>query len=129
MQALLEMPRPLAAPRDSIGNVDDAIADTPRPPYVAVIFTSVQNDDVDLDGYAETADHMETLAKEQPGYLGFESARSGLGIAVSYWATDDDARAWKRVADHAEAQRLGRERWYASYRVRVARVEREYGHP
>lgn len=107
-----------------IGNVD-AIADTPRPPYVAVIFTNVQTDD--LDGYAEMADRMEALAKEQPGYLGFESARSGLGIAVSYWATDADARAWKQVVDHAEAQRLGREQWYAAYRVRVATVEREYG--
>jgi heme-degrading monooxygenase HmoA len=101
------------------------IADTPRPPYVAVIFTNVQTDD--LEGYAATAERMEELAKEQPGYLGFESARSGLGIAVSYWATDDDARAWKRVVEHAEAQRNGRERWYADYRVRVARVEREYG--
>ena len=107
-----------------IGNVD-AIADTPRPPYVAVIFTNVQTED--LDGYTEMAERMEVLAAEQPGYLGFESARSGLGIAVSYWATDADARAWKQVVDHAEAQRLGREQWYASYRVRVATVEREYG--
>jgi heme-degrading monooxygenase HmoA len=92
---------------------------------VAVIFTNVQTDDV--EGYAETADRMEALAAQQPGYLGFESARSGLGISVSYWRTDDDARAWKQVVDHAEAQRQGRERWYAAYRVRVATVEREYG--
>ena len=103
------------------------LARTPAPPYVAVIFSNVQTDD--LDGYDETAVRMEQLAAEQPGYLGFEAARSGLGIAVSYWATDADARAWKQVADHAEAQRLGRERWYASYRVRIATVEREYGTP
>ena len=105
----------------------DQIADTPRPPYVAVIFTNVQTEDV--EGYGETAERMEALAREQPGYLGFESARSGLGIAVSYWATAEAARAWKQVVDHAEAQRLGKERWYASYRVRNATVEREYGHP
>ena len=103
----------------------DRIADTPEPPYVAVIFTYLQAEVI--DGYGEMAERMETLAREQPGYLGFESARSGLGIAVSYWRTDDDARAWKRVAEHVEAQRLGRTRWYADYRVRVARVEREYG--
>lgn len=101
------------------------IATTPRPPYVAVIFTSVQTDD--LDGYAETADRMEALAATQPGYLGFESARSGLGIAVSYWASEDDARAWKAVAEHAEAQDAGRDRWYAAYRVRIATVTRDYG--
>lgn len=115
----------------------DRIADTPAPPYVAVIFTSVQTDD--LEGYREMAERMEALAAEQPGYLGFESARTrseppsqrqaGLGIAVSYWATHEDARAWQAVADHTEAQRLGRERWYAAYRVRVATVERDYGGP
>jgi heme-degrading monooxygenase HmoA len=93
---------------------------------VAVIFTNVQTQD--LDGYAAMADRMEALAREQPGYLGFESARDAVrGIAVSYWATDDDARAWDQVVELAEAQRLGRERWYASYRVRVATVDREYG--
>ena len=105
------------------------IASTPRPPYVAVIFTSVQTDDV--DGYGDTADRMEVLAAAQPGYLGFETARTagGVGISVSYWADADAARSWKAVAEHAEAQRLGRDRWYSSYRVRVAVVERDYGTP
>lgn len=103
----------------------DAVARTPEPPYVAVIFSSLQTDD--LDGYAETATRMEQLAAEQPGYLGYETARSGLGITVSYWATEDDAKAWKRIAEHVEAQRRGRAQWYADYRVRIARVEREYG--
>ncbi len=72
---------------------------------------------------------MEELASTQPGYLGIESARGsdGGGITVSYWSDEVAARAWKRVAEHAEVQRLGRERWYAGYRVRVANVEREYG--
>jgi heme-degrading monooxygenase HmoA len=46
---------------------------------------------------------------------------------VSYWRDEQAAGAWRAVADHEAAQRLGRERWYASYRVRVARVDREYG--
>jgi heme-degrading monooxygenase HmoA len=100
-------------------------AGTPPPPYTAVIFTSVRTD-VD-DGYAETADAMERLAEEQPGYLGIEAARDGLGITVSYWASAEHARAWKNVAEHRLAQRRGRERWYRTYRVRIATVEREYG--
>jgi heme-degrading monooxygenase HmoA len=97
------------------------------PPYWGVIFTSVRT--AGDDGYAAMADEMEVLAAEQPGYLGIESARGadGLGITVSYWRTEADARAWKRVAAHREAQRIGRERWYGSYRVRVARIVREYG--
>ena len=101
-----------------------------EPPYVAVIFTS-QRSQSGADDYARTADEMESLAAEQPGYLGIESARDadGFGITVSYWATEDDARAWKRVAAHAEAQRRGRAEWYDRYDVRVATVTRQYGSP
>lgn len=104
------------------------IAPTPQPPYCAVIFTSVRAPD-DADGYAAMSDRMTTLAAQQPGYLGIESARSadGLGITVSYWIDEHAARAWKKVAEHIEAQRIGRERWYEAYRVRIAKVEREYG--
>jgi heme-degrading monooxygenase HmoA len=103
-------------------------ARTPAPPYVAVIFTS-QRSDEDPAGYAAMAEEMERLAKAQPGYLGIESARNadGAGITVSYWRTAADARAWKSHTDHAVAQRLGRDRWYRSYRVRIAEVSREYG--
>ena len=70
---------------------------------------------------------MFELAEKQPGYLGVESAREAIGITVSYWATEGDAAAWKRVAEHAEAQRLGRENWYEQYSVRIATVTRDYG--
>ena len=59
--------------------------------------------------------------------LGVESAREEVGITVSYWRDLESVAAWKRVVDHVAALRLGRERWYATYRVRIARVEREYG--
>jgi heme-degrading monooxygenase HmoA len=101
------------------------IASTPIPPYVAVIFTSLRTEGD--DGYAATAASMAELAAQQPGYLGQESARDGVGITVSYWRTEADARAWKQVAEHMVAQQSGRERWYADYRVRVATVQREYG--
>jgi heme-degrading monooxygenase HmoA len=102
------------------------IAATPEPPYVAVIFTSLRTD-ADDAGYAATAVAMEHLAARQPGFLGVESAREGVGITVSYWASEAAATAWKHVAEHAAARRLGRERWYSAYRVRVATVTREYG--
>lgn len=100
-------------------------AATPPPPYTAVIFTSVRTE-ADEAGYAETAEAMEMLAAQQPGFLGIESARDGLGITVSYWAGAEHARAWKSVAEHRLAQQRGRDTWYRTYRVRVATVEREY---
>jgi heme-degrading monooxygenase HmoA len=102
----------------------EPFADTPEPPYVAVIFTSTRTPGD--HGYATMAASMEELARKQPGFLGIESAREAIGITVSYWADHAAARAWKQVAAHVVAQRRGREVWYDDYRVRVATVERDY---
>ena len=105
--------------------VTGPIAQTPEPPYVAVIFTSLRTEGD--RGYAAMSARMDELAAEQPGYLGIEAARDGLGITVSYWADEEAAAAWKQVAAHLVAQQLGRETWYSDYRVRVAVVHRDYG--
>ena len=93
-------------------------------PYYAVIFTNTRTDGD--HGYAQMAEQMERLAKEQPGYLGFESARSGLGIAISYWKSLEAIARWKAQVDHMEAQHKGKSLWYSWYKVRICRVEREY---
>jgi heme-degrading monooxygenase HmoA len=98
----------------------------PDPPYTAVIFTSTRTEGD--NGYAVMAERIQALAKEQPGYLGYESVRDGLvGITVSYWIDDAAAEAWKQVHEHGIAQQRGRETWYADYRVHVATVTRAYG--
>ena len=104
-------------------------AATPEPPYVAVIFTSERTDQDDA-GYQRMAERMDGLSAAQPGYLGIESARGedGFGITVSYWRDEESALAWKAVAEHCKAQRLGRDEWYRRYSVRVAVVGRAYRH-
>jgi heme-degrading monooxygenase HmoA len=101
------------------------IAATPAPPYIAVIFSSTRTPGD--NGYAVMAATMDELAAQQPGYLGVEAAREGIGITVSYWRDEESARAWKQVAAHLVAQRRGRDVWYRDYRVRVATVTRDYG--
>ncbi len=100
------------------------IANTPSPPYYAVIFTSVKSPDE--KGYSAMAGRMEELAREQPGYLGFESARTELGISVSYWKDVDSIIQGKSNAEHLLAQQLGKEKWYSAYHIRIAKVERDY---
>lgn len=96
-----------------------------KTPYYAVIFTNIQTEN--LKGYEEMAQAMEVLAKQQPGYLGFEHARNEIGITISYWKSLEAIANWKANLDHQQAQRLGKEQWYKSYRVRICKVEREYG--
>ena len=72
------------------------------------------------------ADSMETLAKQQPGFLGIESARNDIGITVSYWQDLESIKNWKANWEHLEAQKMGRKQWYSYYKVRICKVEREY---
>lgn len=93
-------------------------------PYYAVIFTSTL---ANSEGYATMAGQMEELAKKQVGYIGMDSAREDVGITVSYWKDLESIQLWKKNVDHINAQELGKTKWYKSYSVRIARVEREYG--
>jgi heme-degrading monooxygenase HmoA len=101
------------------------IATTPKPPYYAVIFSSISSED--LTGYELMAEQMVELVKQQPGYLGHESARNAIGITVSYWDSLDAIKKWKAVSEHLFAQELGRDKWYSSYKTRICIVERDYG--
>jgi len=107
--------------------MSNSIARTPQPPYYAVIFTSLRTEGD--RGYGHMAGRMVELAAQQPGFLGVESARTpeGLGITVSYWASEEAIAQWKAHADHKIAQETGQRVWYSDYHLRVAKVEREYG--
>ena len=100
------------------------IANTPNPPYYAVIFSSIKTTE-DPD-YARTADAMIELACLQDGNLGVESARNELGLTVSYWDNIDSILKWKQNSEHLTAQKKGITTWYQKYKVRIAKVERDY---
>ena len=103
------------------------IAQTPAPPYYAVIFTNVRTDE-DPEGYAAAAQRMMELAAEQPGFLGAESVRdgAGVGITVSYWDSEEAIARWRTHAEHQAAQQMGRDHWYRAFSLRVAKVERAH---
>ena len=96
----------------------------PLPPYYAVIFTSkLKKKSL---AYEEMAHKMLKLAQKQKGFLGMESAREEIGITVSYWKDLESIKNWKQNTAHQLAQKLGKNEWYAAYRVRIAKVERDY---
>lgn len=100
------------------------IANTPKPPYYAVIFTSIRTE-IET-GYIEMADLMVNLASTQDGFLGVESARNELGITVSYWQDIESIKKWKQHSEHLIAQKKGQTDWYTSYKTRICKVERDY---
>ncbi|QTE36846.1 antibiotic biosynthesis monooxygenase family protein [Mucilaginibacter sp. P25] len=106
------------------GDLEGLIAQTPQPPYYAVIFTSVRTG-VE-EGYGDMANEMVELARQQEGFLGVESARNNVGITVSYWQSVEAIKNWKANARHLFAQQQGRDKWYLNYKVRICRVEHDY---
>lgn len=109
--------------------MEQHFAHTPEPPYYAVIFSSKRTEGD--QGYEAMAQAMFDLALRQPGCLGAESARGadGFGITVAYFTDEASIAAWKQNGQHLAAQRLGKERWYDHYELRVAKVERAYSGP
>jgi heme-degrading monooxygenase HmoA len=101
------------------------ISKTPRPPYYAVIFTSVRPPED--KGYLKMANEMEKLVEQQPGFLGYESAREEIGITVSYWKDLNSIKMWKENPVHTIARENGRKIWYQNFKVRITKVERDYG--
>lgn len=99
------------------------IANTPKPPYYAVIFTSFRTE-VD-NGYAEAAKHILELARQQPGFIGYEGVRQDIGISVSYWESLDAIQAWKEHPEHRKVQEMDAV-WYGESRIRVCKVEKDY---
>ena len=102
----------------------------PEPPYFAVIFMA-KLAEAGLEGYKELGDQLLDQARQQPGFLGYDDLCAGTGHSfnVSYWENLESIKQWKRHNDHLAAQKLGREKWYQCYEIKIARVERSYSFP
>ena len=109
--------------------MNQRFANTPKPPYYAVMFTNQLSQH--NEGYEQMGQKMFELAIEQPGCLGAESTRDihGVGITISYWKDEASINEWKAQTQHVFAQRKGIEQWYEHYELRVAKVERAYSGP
>ena len=106
------------------------ISKTPRPPYYAVVFTSI-NAEVDHTEHTAMYQRMVEVAQRYEGYLGIEPARNpdGTGVAAVYWKDHDLILAFARDPEHLIAKKKGREIRYSHYFIRICKVERDYGRP
>jgi heme-degrading monooxygenase HmoA len=98
-----------------------------EPPYYVAVFTTVRTNE--QSDYSETNARMEALVNDIPGYLGMDHAQTpgGLGITVGYFRDAGALTEWRTNAEHRAAQQRGRDQWYESYTLHVAKVERSHG--
>jgi heme-degrading monooxygenase HmoA len=97
---------------------------------IAVIF-EVEPNPGKKDAYLDAAAQLRPLLDDIEGFLSierFESlTRPGKILSLSFWRDEEAVRQWRNVEAHRQVQKAGRASIFADYRLRVARVVRDYG--
>ncbi|RMH44578.1 MAG: antibiotic biosynthesis monooxygenase [Alphaproteobacteria bacterium] len=81
--------------------------------------------------YFDLAAHLRPMLEEIDGFISVERFASlvdeGKTLSLSFWRDEAALEAWRRHPAHRAAQRRGRNSIFADYRLRVGRIERDYG--
>jgi heme-degrading monooxygenase HmoA len=81
--------------------------------------------------YLDIAADLRPLLDDVDGFVSIERFESltepGKILSLSVWRDEDAVAAWRKMAEHRAAQSRGREYVFADYRLRVARILRDYG--
>lgn len=97
---------------------------------IAVIFEVEPLDDR-KDDYFDIAADLRPLLEEIDGFLTIERFESlitpGKILSLSFWRDEQAVQAWRRLEQHRHAQSAGRAGIFQNYRLRVAKVVRDYG--
>lgn len=81
--------------------------------------------------YLVTATRMRELAEAMPGFISFKTftAQDGERVSIIEFESEETHEAWRNHPEHRAAQKLGRELFYAEYRIQVYTVQRQHGFP
>src|SRR4051794_24794087 len=76
--------------------------------------------------YDATNSEMESLVKDNPGFIRVKSYSAGDGerLTLVWWRDEESLRQWRELARHREAQNTGRKLWYRYYEMEVATITR-----
>lgn len=98
---------------------------------VIVVIRTQLRADADVAHYEQVGARMDELVRAMPGFVAAKDFRAEDGDQISLvtFAGMAGLLAWRNLPEHVEAQRLGRETFYASYAVQVCEVVRAYGFP
>ncbi|MCY3982589.1 MAG: antibiotic biosynthesis monooxygenase [Roseovarius sp.] len=97
---------------------------------IAIIF-EVTLKDGQADPYLDMASRMRPLAESVDGFISVERFKSLADpdklLSISYWRDEAAVERWRKLEEHRQAQKIGRNRMFADYRLRVVGVLRDYG--
>lgn len=95
----------------------------------AVIF-QVKPTELGKKEYLALAAELKKLLVKQNGCTSIERFQSlveeGKILSLSFWQDEASIKNWRNMLDHRAAQKKGKYALFGSYRIRVAKVIRDY---
>jgi heme-degrading monooxygenase HmoA len=96
---------------------------------IAVIFEFTPAEGRFAD-YKALADGLNDEVRNFDGFISIERFESitakGKFVSLSFWRDEESVRKWRNLQKHREAQKKGRGGIFKSYRLRIAKVVRDY---
>jgi heme-degrading monooxygenase HmoA len=96
---------------------------------LAVIF-EVKPTKAGKEEYLELAGKLRDFLENRPGFISIERFQSlieeGKILSLSFWEDEESIETWRNVVEHRTAQKAGKDSLFESYRIRVAKVVRDY---
>lgn len=97
---------------------------------IAVIF-EVHPHEQHRQEYFDIAAELRPLLDKIDGFISierFESlAQAGKILSLSFWRDEEAIAQWRNLESHRHAQVKGRDSIFSDYRIRIAKVDRDYG--
>jgi heme-degrading monooxygenase HmoA len=96
---------------------------------LAVIF-EVYPTETGKGEYLSIAASLRECLKDRPGFISIERFQS-IGdekkvLSLSFWENEEAVQEWRNLLEHRIAQKKGKSKLFARYRIRVAHVLRDY---
>ena len=80
--------------------------------------------------YMELVGQLKPELDKAEGFISLERFESittpGKFVSLQFWRDEECVRKWRNLQQHREAQKKGRAGIFASYRLRIAGVIRDY---
>ena len=94
---------------------------------VVVVFRITHRPDLPVEEYEQVAARMAERVSAMPGFIGMDYAEvEGGELVIARFESHEALAAWRELPEHKEAQRQGRERYFAAYRIEVCETVRSY---
>ena len=96
---------------------------------IAVIF-EVKLKTEGKEDYLKIASELREILQNQDGFISIERFQSltdeGKLLSLSFWRDEEAIGKWRNNLEHRNGQKKGRESIFHSYRIRVAKIVRDY---